>query len=104
MPGIPLFWKISDPLVLQARFFFQQLISGVSYCHAMVFSNLLSMWLSFFLSIFVVKKENQNCTPTALVAICRGYSHYKYFQEGGFLLLKKNCTVLLCFVTANLPS
>jgi serine/threonine protein kinase len=39
----PLFWKISDPLVLQARFFFQQLISGVSYCHAMVFSNLLSM-------------------------------------------------------------
>jgi serine/threonine protein kinase len=72
MPGIPLFWKISDPLVLQARFFFQQLISGVSYCHAMVFSNLPSMWLSFFLSIFVVKKENQNCTPTALVAICRG--------------------------------
>jgi serine/threonine-protein kinase SRK2 len=35
--------------VLQARFFFQQLISGVSYCHAMVCE------LSFLFVIYVVK-------------------------------------------------
>lgn len=30
----------------QARFFFQQLISGVSYCHSMVLSLMLLHWVS----------------------------------------------------------
>ena len=35
-------------LRLQARFFFQQLISGVSYCHAMVCESLLQFSFFFF--------------------------------------------------------
>lgn len=35
-------------LRLQARFFFQQLISGVSYCHTMVFESFLPFLVCFY--------------------------------------------------------
>jgi hypothetical protein len=46
---------MSSPLVLQARYFFQQLISGVSYCHSMVFFELPPCILAtfFFLQILL---------------------------------------------------
>jgi hypothetical protein len=46
---------MSNPLVLQARYFFQQLISGVSYCHSMVFFKLPPCILAtfFFLQILL---------------------------------------------------
>lgn len=60
--------SISWKFLLQARFFFQQLVSGVSYCHAMVLTatflcllmkrkNLRSLWKRSWLQLFSFMKQ-----------------------------------------------